>query len=176
MLMIGGCPRTPSKRWMSSISAKAAVADPGLCPADPERTGCRSLLSAVVDASVLVAALLDSGPHGQWAEGIVAAGSLHAPEVARAETANILRRLERAKELTTAEANAAYEDLIQLNMELLYFEPFAERIWELRHDITCYDAWYVAIAEALKLPLATLDERLAKTEETTCDFLTPRTA
>jgi predicted nucleic acid-binding protein len=75
-------------------------------------------LSTVVDASVLVAALVDSGPHGEWAEGVIAAGSLHAPEFVRVEAANILRRLERAKELTTAEANAAYEDLMQLNMEL----------------------------------------------------------
>jgi predicted nucleic acid-binding protein len=131
-------------------------------------------LSTVVDASVLVAALVDSGPHGEWAEGVIAAGSLHAPELARVEAANILRRLERAKELTTAEANAAYEDLMQLNMELFSFDPFAERIWELRHNITCYDAWYIAVAEALKLPLATLDERLSKAKGATCDFLTPR--
>jgi predicted nucleic acid-binding protein len=131
-------------------------------------------LSTVVDASVLVAALVDSGPLGEWAEGVIAAGSLHAPEFARVEAANILRRLERAKELTTAEANAAYEDLMQLSMELFSFDPFAERIWELRHSITCYDAWYIAVAEAMKLPLATLDERLSKARGATCDFLTPR--
>ena len=131
-------------------------------------------MSTVVDASVLVAALVDSGPHGEWAEGVIAAGSPHAPELARVEAANILRRLERAKELTTAEANAAYEDLMQLNMELFSFDPFAERIWELRHNITCYDAWYIAVAEALKLPLAPLDERLSKAKGATCDFLTPR--
>lgn len=132
-------------------------------------------MSAVVDASVLVAALLDSGPHGEWAEGIIAGGSLHAPELARAEAANILRRLERAKKITTAEANAAYEDLMQLEMALFSFEPFAERIWELRHNVTSYDAWYVAGAEALQLPLATLDERLSRAKGTNCDFLTPRT-
>jgi predicted nucleic acid-binding protein len=131
-------------------------------------------LSAVVDASVLVAALVDSGPHGEWAEGVVATGSLHAPELARVEATNILRRLERAKELTTPEANAAYEDLMQLNMELFSFDPFADRIWELRHAVTSYDAWYVAVAEALRLPLATLDERLSKATGPTCDFLTPR--
>jgi predicted nucleic acid-binding protein len=130
-------------------------------------------LSAVIDASVLVAALVDSGPHGEWAEGIIAVGSLHAPELARAEAANILRRLERAKTITTAEANAAYEDSLQLNIELLSFEPFAERIWELRHNLTAYDAWYIAVAEALELPLATLDERLRKANGPTCDFLVP---
>jgi predicted nucleic acid-binding protein len=131
-------------------------------------------VSAVVDASVLVAALVDSGPHGEWAERILGAGALHAPELVRVETANVLRRLERAKDISTPEANAAYEDLMQLNLELFAFDPFADRVWELRHTITSYDAWYVAIAEAFKLPLATLDERLSKAKGPACDFLTPR--
>lgn len=131
-------------------------------------------MSAVVDASVLVAALVDTGPHGEWAEDILARGALHAPELARVEATNILRRLERAKEIMTPEANAAHEDLMQLNLELFSFDPFADRVWELRHTITSYDAWYVAVAEALELPLATLDERLAKANGVTCDFLTPR--
>lgn len=130
-------------------------------------------MSAVVDASVLVAALVDSGPHGEWAEGILAAGSLHAPELARVEATNILRRLERAGEITTPEANAAYEDLTQLNMELFSFDPFADRVWALRHNVTSYDAWYVAVAEALGLPLATLDERLSRAQGPTCNFRTP---
>ena len=128
----------------------------------------------VVDSSVLVAALVDAGPHGLWAEEVLAAGALHAPALIGVEATNILRRLERAKQITTAEANAAHEDLMQLNLDLFSFDPFAERIWELRHTVTSYGAWYVALAEALKLPLATLDERLSKASGPTCDFLTPR--
>jgi predicted nucleic acid-binding protein len=131
-------------------------------------------LSAVVDASVLVRALVDSGPDAGWAEAVIEGGSLHAPEIARVEAMNVLRRLERAKDITTAQAIAAYEDLMLLNLELFPFDPFAERVWELRHNLSCYDAWYVAVAEALRLPLATLDERLAQTKTATCDFLTPR--
>ena len=131
-------------------------------------------MSCVVDASVLVKALVDAGPAGEWAELIVAGGLLHAPQLALAETVNILRRLERAEAITAAEASAAFEDLMQLNIELFSFEPFAERIWELRHNLTSYDAWYVALAEALHLPLATLDERLAKSKGPRCEFLTPR--
>jgi predicted nucleic acid-binding protein len=130
-------------------------------------------LNTVVDSSVLVAALVDSGPHGAWAETILADGSLYAPELARAEATNIFRRLERAKLITTPEANAARNDLMQLDIDLFPFEPFADRIWELRHNVTSYDAWYVALAEALKLPLATLDEPLSKSNGLTCDFLTP---
>jgi len=130
-------------------------------------------LSTVVDASVLAAALVDAGPHGAWAESILAAGSLCAPELALAEATNIFRRLERAKLITTAEATAARDDLMQLDIDLFPFEPFADRIWELRHDVTSYDAWYVALAEALKLPLATLDEPLSRSSGVRCVFLTP---
>lgn len=131
-------------------------------------------MSAVIDASVLVAALVDSGPTGEWAETVLASGSLYAPELARAEATNILRRLERAREITTPEANAAHEDLMQLDIESFSFDPFADRIWELRHTVTSYDAWYVAVAEVLGSPLATLDDRLAKAKGPSCDFLTPR--
>ena len=130
-------------------------------------------MSVVVDSSVLVAALADAGPNGVWAEEVLSRGSLHAPELARVEATNILRRLELAKQLTTAEANAAHEDLMQLDLELFSFEPFAERIWELRHTVTSYDAWYVAVAEALRLPLATLDGRLSRAKGVACKFLTP---
>ncbi len=127
----------------------------------------------MIDSSVVVAALVDSGPHGVWAEKILAGGSLQAPELVLAEATNIVRRLERAKLVATAEANAAQDDLMQLDIDLLPFEPFADRIWELRHNVTSYDAWYVAIAEALRLPLATLHKPLAKASGVTCKFLTP---
>lgn len=131
-------------------------------------------MSIVVDSSVLVASLIDSGSDGEWAEKVLASGELHTPHLALVETTNILRRLESAKLITTSEANAAQEDLMQLDMELFPFEPFAERVWELRHNITSYDAWYVALAEALGLPLATLDRPLAKSKKATCEFLTPK--
>ncbi len=130
-------------------------------------------MSVVVDSSVVIAALVDSGPDGEWAEEVLANGLLQAPELVRAEATNIFRRLERAKLITTPEANAAQDDLMQLDIELFPFEPFASRIWELRHNVTSYDAWYVAIAEALNLPLATLDEPLSKSNGVTCKFLTP---
>ena len=133
-------------------------------------------MSVVVDSSVLVAALVDSGPNGLWAEEVLTRGSLHAPELARVEATNILRRLELAKQLSTPEANAAHEDLMQLDIELFSFDPFAERIWELRHTVTSYDAWYVAVAEALRLPLATLDGRLSRAKEVACKFLMPGAA
>lgn len=132
-------------------------------------------MSIVVDASVLVAALIDSGSEGVWAEEILAAaaGQLYAPELAWVETTNILRRIERAKKVSTAEADAAMEELMELDLEPLPFAPFAGRVWELRDALTSDDAWYVAVAEALRLPLATLDSRLAGSAGAACEFLTP---
>ena len=129
-------------------------------------------MSGVIDASVLVAALVDGGEDGNWAEQFLAGGELHAPELVRVEAANALRRLELAGKLPASEANAAYEDMLELNIELQPFEPFAERIWELRHAVTSYDAWYVAVAEALGMPLATLDGRLVRAIGPRCRFIT----
>ncbi len=130
-------------------------------------------MNVVVDASVLVAALVDSGPQGAWAEEVVTTGLLLAPELVRAEATNIFRRLERAKLISTLHADAAQNDLMQLDIELFTFEPFADRIWELRRNVTSYDAWYVAIAEVLEVPLATFDEPLSRSNGVTCKFLMP---
>ncbi len=130
-------------------------------------------MSVVIDSSAVVAALVDSGPDGIWAEQIIERHVLYAPDLVRVEATNVLRRLELAKRITTPEADAAQEDLLQLEIELFPFEPFTRRTWELRRTVTSYDAWYVAVAEELGFPLATLDERLAKADGPKCEFLTP---
>ena len=130
-------------------------------------------MSVVVDSSVIVAALIDTGPNGAWAEEAIEHEGLYAPELVRAEVMNILRRFERGKQITTPEANAARDDLMQLEIELFPFDPFSDRIWELRHTVTSYDAWYVAVAENLAFPLATLDDRLARAKGPKCEFRTP---
>ena len=76
--------------------------------------------------------------------------------------------------ITTPEASAARDDLMLLDIDLFPFEPFADRIWDLRHNATSYDAWHLALAEALKLPRATLDEPLSKSNVVRCKFVTPR--
>ena len=59
------------------------------------------------------------------------------------------------------------------HLELFPFAPFAERIWALRGNLTGYDAWYVALAEALDCPMVTLDRRLSRANGPTCDIITP---
>ena len=133
-------------------------------------------MNAVVDASAVVAALVDSGPHGEWAESIVAANALAAPELVLAESTNVLRRMERANIVSRIEANGAQADLLGLAIELFPFAPFARRVWELRSNLTSYDAWYVALAEALDCPLATLDGKLARAPGPKCGFMVPTQA
>jgi predicted nucleic acid-binding protein len=130
-------------------------------------------VTVVVDASVLAAALLDSGKEGRWAEGVIAADRAAAPELVLVEVSTVLRRLESARAISAFEANAAQRDLMRLDLELFPYGPFAERIWELRDNVTAYDGWYVALAEALHCSLATLDKRLTRAAGTSCDFLTP---
>ena len=130
-------------------------------------------MTAVVDASVLVAALVDSDRTGVWAESVVATNYLAGPELVMVEAGNVLRRLERAGEISRLEATTAYRDLLGLDLTLYPYSPFAERIWELRCNLTGYDAWYVALAEALDCPLVTLDLKLARAEGPGCHVVVP---
>ncbi len=130
-------------------------------------------MSVVVDASVLVAFTSDAGEAGDWSDGVVAGGDLVAPHLVLAEATNVLRRLELAGRLSRLEAGAAARDLQLLDLQLVPFAPFADRVWELRQNVTSYDAWYVAVAEELGLPLATLDRRLAAADGPRCRFLLP---
>ena len=130
-------------------------------------------MTVVVDASALVAALVDSGREGKWAESAVAEGFLAGPELVLAEAANILRRLERAGAISRLEANSAFRDLLRLDIELFPFAPCADRVWALRSNLTSYDAWYVALAEALDCPLVTLDRKLGHASGPRCRIILP---
>lgn len=66
-----------------------------------------------------------------------------------------------------------HRDLLRLDLALFPYEPFGERIWALRQNVTSYDASYVALAEALEAPLATLDRKLPMADGPQCRFLTP---
>ena len=130
-------------------------------------------MTIVADASVVVAALIDGGPDGVWAERLIASEPLLAPHLMLVEAGNILRRASIGRTVSDDIASLAYGDLLDLAVELFPFEPFAERIWELRQNVTVYDAWYVALAERFDLPLATLDGRLANAPGVRCTFRMP---
>ena len=129
-------------------------------------------MTKVVDSSVLVAAIVDSGHDGAWAESVIAEGSLIGPELVLVEASNVLRRLERSRQISEVEANLAHTALLRLEIELFPFAPFADRVWELRGSLTCYDAWYVAIAESFDCSLSTLDRKLSRASGPTCEITT----
>jgi len=100
-------------------------------------------------------------------------GPLAAPELALVETSNVLRRLELSGSVSRLEATAAHRDLLRLKLDVYPFAPFADRVWELRSNLTSYDAWYVALAEALDWPLLTLDRRMSRANAPRCKVLVP---
>ena len=127
----------------------------------------------VVDAAFVVAALVDAGRDGTWADALLDGDALAAPHLMPVEVANILRRAVASAELTADAASLAHADLLALQIELFPYGPFASRVWELRDNVTCYDAWYVALAETVDAPLATLDARLSRATGPRCRFQLP---
>lgn len=130
-------------------------------------------MTVVVDASCVVAALVDDGGAGRWAENQLTSDDLAAPHLMLVEVANVLGRAVLAGDITPDVGSLAHGDLLALPVALFAYEPLAERVWELRSSITAYDAWYVALAELLESPLATVDVRLSRSRGPRCAFLTP---
>lgn len=87
--------------------------------------------------------------------------SLHAPMLFDAEILQVLRRYAVRREISEARAEQALTDLIDLRIARYPVLPLLERIWALRANLTAFDAAYVALAEALNVPLLTSDVKLA---------------
>lgn len=122
---------------------------------------------------MVVSALIDSGPDGVWAEALLGSDALVAPHLMPAEVANVLCRAALAGDVTVDSASLAHADLLRLRVGLFDYEPFAERVWALRDGMSAYDAWYVALAESLDAPVATLDRRLTQSPGARCQFIAP---
>jgi predicted nucleic acid-binding protein len=129
-------------------------------------------MSLVIDASVVVAALIDQGADGRWAETLLTK-QLVAPSLLPVEVANILRRAVRGAAISEDTGALAHADLLALPIEYFPYEVVASRVWELRASVTAYDAWYVGLAELLAVPLATLDQKLARAPGPRCKFRLP---
>lgn len=127
----------------------------------------------VVDASVLVAASVLADDAADWARRVIVVDDLAAPHLAPVEAQQAIRRLLQRDAIGVRIANQARLDVLAVNLDLHPFAPFADRVWSLRENLTAYDAWYVAVAEALDCPLATLDRRLADAPGLSCDVRTP---
>jgi predicted nucleic acid-binding protein len=116
----------------------------------------------VVDASSVVEALL-RGPaadaiDARWLES----GGLHSVQLLDLEVLQALRRLVRAGQIDDDRASEAALDFAALRVRRWSHVPLRDRVWQLRHNVTAYDAAYIALAERFDCPLITRDGRLKR--------------
>ena len=116
----------------------------------------------VVDASVLAEILL-AMPEGPTLETRVfdTPDELHAPHVVDVEVAHVVRRYAAHGAISAERGRGALADLVSLPLRRHPHDFLLPRAWEMRHNISAYDAMYVALAEILDVPLLTRDRRLA---------------
>ena len=130
-------------------------------------------MTVVIDAGVALAALLDDDEHSAWAREIVAGADLVGPELLSVEVAHLLRKSVSQGLLTAHKGRDALVDLLDVVDDFYPHGPFVPRMWELHPNVTSYDATYVALAETLGAPLATLDRKLCTAPGPRCEFLSP---
>lgn len=118
----------------------------------------------VVDTSALLSAVIQQPRNEQLVARLSQDSDLHAPHLIDVEMLHALRRLVARGRLTEERAADARMDLADLTLVRYPHQPLGDRIWELRHNLTAYDATFVALSEALAVPLITCDRRLASAD------------
>ena len=117
----------------------------------------------VTDASAVIELLLRTKAGDAIGACLFAEGEpLHAPHLIDLEVAHVLRRLEARRELSPRRAVLALETFAAIKLSRYPHERMLPRIWELRRNLTAYDAAYIALAEALNAPLLTCDRSLKR--------------
>jgi predicted nucleic acid-binding protein len=122
----------------------------------------------VVDASVVAPALGDDGADGDRARTRLRGERLAAPHLIDLEVVSVWRRQAAAGLMDARRADLALQDLADLPLKRAAHEALIDRCWQLRHNMTIYDAAYVALAEALDVPLVTSDRRLQRASGSLC--------
>jgi predicted nucleic acid-binding protein len=117
----------------------------------------------VVDASAVVEALFNAPRAASVLEHVARSDeTLHAPELVDLEVTNTLRRYVSAGQLDAAAADGHFRNFLGLRLQRHPHAMLLPRVWELRRNLTAYDAAYVALAEELGCALLTADARLAR--------------
>jgi len=114
----------------------------------------------VVDSSAVLAVLLKTA--SIELEKRVLAERLHAPHLIDVEVLQVVRRWVLSRELPLDRASQAIADFRQFRINRYHHEPLIDRIWELRLNLTAYDAAYVALAEMLGTTVLTVDGKMAR--------------
>ena len=128
------------------------------------------MIVLVVDASVLAVALADDSADGDAARSRLRGEDLVAPELLDLEVVSVLRGQTLAGALDVRRADLALADLSAMPLKRAPHLPLLQRCWELRENLTTYDASYVALAEALDVLLLTGDGRLARASGPRCQI------
>ena len=123
----------------------------------------------VVDASVVAVALGDDGSDGRRLRARLRGERLLAPQLMDLEVLSVWRRLVSVEAMTPRRARLAVDDLAAIPVERAPHDKLTRRCWELRHNLTAYDAAYVALAEILEITLVTADRRMANAPGLRCD-------
>lgn len=116
----------------------------------------------VVDTSAVIAVLAGQPRVAPLVDRVINDGDLHAPHLIDVEFQHALRRLVVAGAINDDRAADARTDFADLTIVRYPHVSLADRMWELRHNVTSYDAAFLALAEALGAPLVTCDARLAR--------------
>jgi predicted nucleic acid-binding protein len=116
----------------------------------------------VVDASALLEVMLRTSAADAVERRLFAHGqTLHAPHLVDVEVAQVIRGYAAKGEINGERGRAALDDLTDFPLRRYPHDFLLSRVWDLRNNLTAYDAVYVALAEALDAPLVTRDQRLA---------------
>jgi predicted nucleic acid-binding protein len=115
---------------------------------------------AVVDASVVIDLLVEH-PRATNVRAALAGIDGVAPELLDAEVLNVVTRYVRRGEMSEERAEQALELLVKADIERFPIAPLVADAWALRHNVSSYDAFYVALAQSLGCPLVTCDRALA---------------
>lgn len=126
----------------------------------------------VVDASAVAPIVADQGADGRRLRARIRGEILSAPDLLRIEVLSVLRRQLFLETVTPQQASAAFDDLMDLPIEIYATKPLLRRAWNLRDNVTAYDACYVSLAVSLGCPLLTSDTRLANAPTITCSVET----
>lgn len=125
----------------------------------------------VVDANVVIDALSLRGAAGDSAREVIARRTSIVPHLLDIEVLHVLRRLGRRGHLSGPQVGRAVRGLSEIPLTRRSHHPLIPRIWQLRDNLTPYDATYVALAEALDCPLMTADARLAAAPGVRCEIV-----
>jgi predicted nucleic acid-binding protein len=122
----------------------------------------------VTDAGVWVRALVDEGPGDPIRTRLIGEDLVAAPALIDLEFANVLRGLLTKRAVALATAEFALAEFLQAPIQRHSHESLLPRVWQLRDNLTAYDAAYVALAEALGVDLLSIDRRIAGAPDIRC--------